>query len=1723
MPVTMPSMGAPLSDQTLGYMNSINSANVLLGQEDQLRATSRSLLEGVAMSLPGTLLASADTFLESFGILEKNDMENYLRKEMPDFGNFFVEHRKGLGAAGDLVGAFLPGMVAMKAVRQGSWLAQGATKLFGEGATKLFSTGAPNAAIFENTFQKLRSVVQTTGVANIEQIPGFTLARKTGIMRSIADTVIEGVAADALIAGTMHSSDFLFPEEMSTVDNIVFAGATNLLFGAAGGLIARRDFVRGVNAVLDEPLSRAAKDAGLRMTDVVSNIPGMRGPAIGMHAELLWRQQAAAKAAFAQADDASRSAMAANITATEESLKNLTLKAFQDSPIPGVTHSVNIKNVDAPEIKTVLNAYKQDPKIGYNMLSYEMWDEELVNSLPVRLKDYVESVSATAKADSSEFKLMNDETTRLVDNGKSLTVKQEDRLTRLRNKVAQSQSRAEDAMRTVGVAVEVDGTTRGLTGRGRMFQDGTREFRLKGDNETIAKADGKNLTSFASGEVHVHDPDSIDFEVLPTGQFKAVGGVSQRIDNESFQQLTHYQQTAVWDTLQKSLERINPDTQFEKVLKPLANISKRDVDSMHFTQLDYKLALAKQHYVQFSNFRNVDELEFASFGKKFDQFQTIWQEVGAAQRAGREHEFSGRAGLENLARSLNLPTDNHATIRFMQSQTLPDQPVKLTDVVNNMDELRSALKKIDEFEGPEQPNHMLSGNMLNLARDRKPVIAMMKNNDNRAGINVEDLMAAMTATRAWQMTKLRQSESPTVVGMMQFIEDNMPAILQAKKELTTLVHGNEIEGSISKYLVQQSHRFRESPAFKPFDFITEMMDKLVDNHMERLLNPEKFGIENAMPHQQHFNALLSRGAEADLDSFMTARHSLGAGWVVNADEPLHAFATQTGETMYQIRLADHGTNKRIFETMFPGQSWKEYVGDGSTPLLMPYTNRAGSTVTMTEKAANAVRSFSAIGDETLAGVNSVRAAKGLAPIERRALHIPAPDFANKKVMYLVDSSGKVRNLVSGVTDAQVLERAQKEVTLSGGKLSIISQDTMERYHSARSEAFFELSDFSKTKNQTGPRTGKAFGDTVTRGEQAFKEILESSLKQYSDIGREIRMTIFDPEIQYLKRQRAASGIKGRTIYDELTSRIAGVQNLDADSSVGRVLLTAESVYDRLVQGAYDRLAEVFPRAGRQAVTAEKNFQKIEKRFAPEHSPYTSVQNYLDKAVESTRPVDLKRHAAALNEITTALTLRMGDVGMAAINVLSLGATLPPVVTMLKQQAGETAEQWASRIGAFGVLTPKNHAYFSPAKAITTAIHFMFTEEGKEIAKRAASLGYFDQFAAEQVEIFARTGEQFLPGLLRHASNKLSILTDKSERLARSMSWMTFYKIGKDGLGLEEKAAMAFAHRQANNVIADFRPSNRPAIFQGAAGMPLGLFTTFMWNYLQRVVGMVESKSVRAGALQVGLQASLFGSESLPGWEQFTNIFMDNYDGSFNVVDRLNEVMGHTGADVFLNGTVGNLPRLFGAEDGISIAPRASVGLPFQSGFSLDSIAGVRLLARAGQTFGKVVDSAIENEGLAAEQVGEILATANINKLLSNTIEIGLGHALDHNMSLIEENTRTGIGVASRALGFKPLMTDEMRQENVRNRATERIQSELKARLGDALQSAVRNGKLDDDTIESALDSYLKAGGNAGNFRTYLQSQVLAATQTQSSQEIVKALKRSYDDNRLARLLYLERD
>lgn len=1721
--INLPEPGVPL-DTSFSRVNPTDQILLIGRQEKKLQSVERGFLESSVYSIAAPVVAAADTFLETFGILDENDMEEFLQRNAGAFGEFFQEHRGLVGAVGDIAGAFIPGMIAVKAVQQGSVLARLASKALGPGADKLFSTGLSNRKLFETHFQQVRNIAQKSDLSNMQMIPGFAKMRSRAIKRSVADVLIEGVAADAAIALTMNSSEFLFPEDMALTDHLYFFAGTNAVFGVAAGLVARNVFVRGVN----DALKVTQRGGGLPVDEFVSNVANAHGPVLGALGELLERQNKILTEAMNTGDATARQTALAQLTATREQIRDVTLRLFQDSPFEGVTHSTRLNpKASGAWVQTVQEAVERDKSLAYNLRSLELWDTAEAVPIEKRVRAAIAAAESEVQSTQAEIRALEASFGRLG----ARTPAEHRKLNELHARLAKARERHDEMSRVVPGVVELDGTTRAFAGRLRMFQDGERRIAMdKFGHATVTTEKGALLTQ-KDGSVFVQDPNKLRFDIDPTtGEFLVGEGAAARaLNDDAWLQLDHYSRTAVWDTLRKQAETATPESRTaQEALAGYKNMTREELQELPFWQLDYATELfTKMDFVP-QSFRTIDELVFESLDKKFQMFQRIMGDEIDAMNAGVPAEllkYQGKAGLENLARELNLPTDNHALMRLFETQLLHDgeSAVTLHTLAGNMEGLQQMLGVVDEFVDPSTAMHRVIGSLLELPGNRKPVIAVWGNNDKRAGVSIEDIMEQMGQLRAMQGHVFRTSESSYVRRMMQVIDDNPEAVQAAKTDMMSLVAGNEQDGGILRNILQQGFRFRNTPGAQAWDFITDIMDRMGDNQLARMLNPTKYG-DSGINHQDRFNKLLARGSEADLASFMTAYHSLAKGWVVDSATPFVESTGKNGESLFQIKLANTPENQAL---------WSREVGtefkEGND--LMPSAGAPENAMTLTQTGVEVLESFTHLHDEILLAVNTDRRARGLKEIPRRMFHMPAPNLRAKHVAFLVDKTGNVRNVVGGNSERQLMERAEKEIAAGGGELSLISSGTMERYHAAKAEAFFGMVDYSATAAQTGPRTGKAVGATIDTDASGFKELLETTLKQFTDMNRQMRTTIFGPEIEYLKRMKAASGLKNadgtlaqtRTIYDEVISRIAGVQNLDASSVVGRHLLTAETTYDRLVQGVYDSITNTFPEitpSGNRAV--KKKWEKIEDRFAPEHRPFRTVEEYMERNFVGGRPADLKRHGAALNEITTALSIRILDFGMGLINMASLAATLPPVVSMIRKMPDETMLQWQARTGAFGGITPEGHTYFSATKALTSAAHFMFTQEGRELAKKAARDGWFDQFAAEQVNIFGRTGEGFITGMIRNASDKLSFITDKTEQLARATSWMTFYKMGKDGLGLTENAAMAFAHRQANNVIADFRPLNRPAIFQGAAGVPLGLFSTYMWNFFQRTFHMVENQAWRTGAIQAGLQGSLFGAEALPGWGQFTDRFMSNYDGTHNIVDRLNESLGPMGADVFLNGTLANLPRLFGADDGISVGPRASAGIPFEQGIGARAVPGLGMLIKAGETAGKLIDSAIENQGVAPTQVAEILATSNMNKFMTNAIELGLGHAVDNMGGLIEQDTRTRIGIAARTLGFKPLMADEMRQESVRHRTTERIQQQLKQRLTDSLTSSMRNGRLSTNAVEKALESYVRAGGSGDNFRQFVGAQVLKAHLSKRDREMMEAVNRSIDENRIGRLLWLDR-
>src|SRR3546814_7970758 len=57
--------------------------------------------------------------------------------------------------------------------------------------------------------------------------------------------------------------------------------------------------------------------------------------------------------------------------------------------------------------------------------------------------------------------------------------------------------------------------------------------------------------------------------------------------------------------------------------------------------------------------------------------------------------------------------------------------------------------------------------------------------------------------------------------------------------------------------------------------------------------------------------------------------------------------------------------------------------------------------------------------------------------------------------------------------------------------------------------------------------------------------------------------------------------------------------------------------------------------------------------------------------------------------------------------------------------------------------------------------------------------------------------------------------------------------------------LSFAHNFANQTIANYDTRNRPEIFQGWLGAPIGLFQSYITNYYSRMLRLFETHNTRA--------------------------------------------------------------------------------------------------------------------------------------------------------------------------------------------------------------------------------------------------------------------------------------
>lgn len=338
---------------------------------------------------------------------------------------------------------------------------------------------------------------------------------------------------------------------------------------------------------------------------------------------------------------------------------------------------------------------------------------------------------------------------------------------------------------------------------------------------------------------------------------------------------------------------------------------------------------------------------------------------------------------------------------------------------------------------------------------------------------------------------------------------------------------------------------------------------------------------------------------------------------------------------------------------------------------------------------------------------------------------------------------------------------------------------------------------------------------------------------------------------------------------------------------------------------------------------------------------------------------------------------------------------------------------------------------------------------------------------------------------------------------------------------------SFVNRVKGNTVA----SQRPVAFQGPIGQAVGLFQTYQFNMMQNIFRYVGERDGKSLAIAAGMQGSLFGFSSMPGFQMMNSHIIGNASGNTGHEDIYSTVPGYFGkqiGDYLLFGAASNLlnASLYTRGD---MNPRNLTLLPVNP-LNFPAIAGgIRLYSSLAQMASRIAQGGdpsasillgLEHNGLSRPlagmaQLAQGFSTTSNGELQSAAWPSPAHNALGDNTSGL--NDLYNAGVFSRLLGARPLdeavaMDAAYRGGLYRAKDTARIAS-----LGEAVKTTMYGGKSpSSEEVANFASEYAKAGGRIGEFGSHMiewtgkanssvANSVFSHLQTPLSQQMMKIM------------------
>lgn len=955
-----------------------------------------------------------------------------------------------------------------------------------------------------------------------------------------------------------------------------------------------------------------------------------------------------------------------------------------------------------------------------------------------------------------------------------------------------------------------------------------------------------------------------------------------------------------------------------------------------------------------------------------------------------------------------------------------------------------------------------------------------------------------------------------------------PAYAEARK-VQNITEGASTGDAI---VVQGRFSQRDQSTFQALNDIATLKEKIRIKYVEDLYDMDLLhhtdGVKTGRTLSQQFSELRNvnnLGDMAELGAYHQARHR---GWVVKQAPVLR------GEKWAFVLDPANAHNKETFRRMYG----KEMPAEA----LMPRFTASGEYVPLEigEMAMGGAQAFRQLSQVMLREQNKILRSLGQPVVRPREWWVPPKNFANKHVAYVVSpTDNKIINMLGGRSagdlDRQIKSgMVQDVIKNTGGQIRY--QDEVRSFYDARNRMFFEMADagdfiISREKALKGSSQGIA-----ESARETVDNAVRSISQQVGNLADDTARLMFEPQLEYARRMHnitAGEAVRGkkasgtRSVYEQYQDVLYGRQGIRRDTRMGAAYQYVEHFYDDTMEKLWD-LTQQRGVGGSLKLKAKKGLAKlggpdlIQKEFEQvsttlgEYAPFRNAQEFIETNLGAKPPASMREHMAALNWFTSSMILRWFEIAHPLLNMAGVVTTMPAIMTALKRRPGEAVPEWQGRIGAFGSHIPSEggfeYGFFDAAKMLPTAVHFAFSARGRQVYEQASNLGYIRQEVAEIHRTISDPmgSASRAKAIGQNADKWIDILSTRSEDASRAWGHIAGYLIGEQNGIRSGRNLHTFAHRFANEVIGDYRASNRPQMFQGAAGMPLGLFQTYMFNYYQRLFSYIEAGDVRATAVQFAMQASIFGATTVPGYRAFSSMWESAYDGRTTPVDALQKNYNKDIADALLYGTISNIPKIF-ADDGVAFYSRGDT-TPRVAVLDPKQIPIASMVRSVWNSVGAVADQVRSGgEGVSGQQTLEAIGVHMTNRPMKGLLELASGYALDQRGNVVTDDVYSGISIAARIVGLRPLAEAKAREAEWRLRMTDTSQYAKRARTRNALKSAFRGGNVDTQLVIDALMDYIGQGGAPEHFAQFLKQAYVQAVTPGAKVKLLEALRSSKSD------------